>query len=66
MLSERLIKEDILTSLFVKKHVVVRHNTKYGEEKFVSTLPYSKKRKRDTASIPLSFMKHEGQFLAFA
>ena len=46
MLNERLIKEDILTSLFVKKHVIVRYNTKkYGEEQFVSVFPYSNQKK---------------------
>lgn len=34
VVSESLVKKDILTSFFVKKHVVVRKNTKYGEEYF--------------------------------
>ncbi|CAG8834830.1 12368_t:CDS:2, partial [Racocetra persica] len=40
ILSERLVKEDILTSFFVKKHTIIRHNTKYGPEIFTSSLPH--------------------------
>ncbi|WNE41736.1 MAG: DNA-directed RNA polymerase subunit beta [Mycoplasmataceae bacterium] len=34
VVSDSLIKKDILTSFFVKKHIVIRKNTKYGEEVF--------------------------------
>lgn len=34
VISDALVKRDALTSFFVKKHVVVRKNTKYGEEYF--------------------------------
>ncbi|CAG8654249.1 5021_t:CDS:2, partial [Ambispora gerdemannii] len=44
ILSERLVKEDILTSFFVKKHTIIRHNTKYGPEVFTSSFPYSEKK----------------------
>ncbi|RHZ35466.1 hypothetical protein [endosymbiont GvMRE of Glomus versiforme] len=36
IISERLVKEDIFTSFFVKKHTIVRRNTKYGPETFTS------------------------------
>ncbi|CAG8718185.1 2996_t:CDS:1, partial [Ambispora leptoticha] len=42
-ISERLVKEDILTSFFVKKHTVIRHNTKYGPEIFTSSFPRAEK-----------------------
>ena len=35
------MKDDILTSLFVKKHTVIRHNTKHGSETFTANFPYS-------------------------
>ncbi|CAG8448648.1 7895_t:CDS:2 [Racocetra fulgida] len=41
---ERLVKEDILTSFFVKKHTIIRHNTKYGPEIFTSSLPHAGKK----------------------
>lgn len=44
ILSERLVKEDILTSFFVKKHTIIRHNTKYGPEVFTSSFPHSEKK----------------------
>lgn len=34
VVSDSLLKRDILTSFFVKKHIVIRKNTKYGEESF--------------------------------
>ncbi|CAI2162436.1 10711_t:CDS:2 [Funneliformis geosporum] len=34
VVSDRLIKEDILTSLFVKKYKIIRYNTKHGPEVF--------------------------------
>jgi len=43
ILNERLVREDILTSFFVKKHTVIRHNTKYGQEVFTSSFPHSEK-----------------------
>jgi len=42
-ISERLVKEDILTSFFVKKHTIIRHNTKYGPEIFTSSFPRAEK-----------------------
>lgn len=41
MISERLIKEDILTSFFAKKHTIIRYNTDYGPESFSTHFPYS-------------------------
>ncbi|CAG8568157.1 9109_t:CDS:2 [Paraglomus occultum] len=43
ILNERLVKEDILTSFFVKKHTIIRHNTKYGPEIFTSSFPHAGK-----------------------
>jgi DNA-directed RNA polymerase subunit beta len=34
------LREDILTSYFVKKYVVIRYDTKYGPEIFTKVLPY--------------------------
>ncbi|CFW92830.1 DNA-directed RNA polymerase subunit beta [endosymbiont DhMRE of Dentiscutata heterogama] len=42
ILSERLVKEDILTSFFVKVHTITLHNTKYGPEIF--TVPRAGKK----------------------
>jgi DNA-directed RNA polymerase subunit beta len=39
-----LIKKDILTSFFVKKHTIIRHNTKHGPEVFTSSFPHSEKK----------------------
>lgn len=36
-----MVKEDILTSLFVKRHTVIRYNTDYGQEIFTIDLPHS-------------------------
>jgi DNA-directed RNA polymerase subunit beta len=43
IINERLVKEDILTSFFVKKHTIIRRNTKYGPEIFASSFPHSEK-----------------------
>jgi DNA-directed RNA polymerase beta subunit len=44
VISERLVKEDILTSFFAKKHTIIRYNTDHGSEKFSAKFPfYSKK-----------------------
>jgi DNA-directed RNA polymerase subunit beta len=43
ILNERLVKEDILTSFYVKKHTITLHNTKYGPEVFTSNFPNSEK-----------------------
>ncbi|CAG8752346.1 6977_t:CDS:2, partial [Funneliformis caledonium] len=43
-ISERLVKEDILTSFFVKKHTITRHNTKYGPEIFTPSFPRNEKK----------------------
>jgi DNA-directed RNA polymerase subunit beta len=40
VVSDRLIKEDILTSFLVKKHKITLYNTKYGPEVFTPS-PYS-------------------------
>lgn len=39
------MKEDILTSFFVKKHTIVLYNTKYGPESFTNDLPLLEKNK---------------------
>ena len=38
MISERLVKEDILTSFFAKKHTITRYNTEHGPELFSTYL----------------------------
>ncbi|CAI2186245.1 3667_t:CDS:2, partial [Funneliformis geosporum] len=43
-ISERLVKEDILTSFFVKKHTVIRHDTKHGPEIFTASFPRNEKK----------------------
>ncbi|CAG8611931.1 6936_t:CDS:2, partial [Ambispora gerdemannii] len=45
IISERLVKEDILTSFFVKKHAVIRYNTKYGPEVFTASFPHLEKKR---------------------
>ncbi|WNE41046.1 MAG: DNA-directed RNA polymerase subunit beta [Mycoplasmataceae bacterium] len=45
ILNERLVKDDIFTSFYVKKHTIIRHNTKYGPEVFTSSFPNSEKSK---------------------
>ncbi|KLL01819.1 MAG: DNA-directed RNA polymerase subunit beta [Mycoplasmataceae bacterium RC_NB112A] len=43
VISEKLVKEDILTSFFAKKHTIIRYNTEQGPEKFSSYFPRSEK-----------------------
>ncbi|CAG8823364.1 13453_t:CDS:1, partial [Racocetra persica] len=40
VISDRLVKEDILTSFFVKKYTIIRYHTKHGEEVFTNLLPH--------------------------
>jgi DNA-directed RNA polymerase subunit beta len=42
IINERLVKEDILTSFFVKIHSTILRNTKHGPEVFTSNIPHSK------------------------
>jgi len=44
IVNRNLIKKDILTSFFVKKHTIIRRNTKHGPEVFTSSLPNSEKK----------------------
>ena len=43
VISERLVKEDLLTSFFVKKHTIIRYNTPHGPELFSTYFPRSNK-----------------------
>ena len=44
MVSERLIREDIFTSFFAKRYIIIRRNTKYGPEIFTPSPQNSKKK----------------------
>ncbi|MCE8158975.1 MAG: hypothetical protein I3270_00620 [Candidatus Moeniiplasma glomeromycotorum] len=52
VISERLVKEDLLTSFFAKKHTVIRYNTPHGPELFSAYFPRSNK--------PVSHLDKEG------
>lgn len=40
VINERLIKDSILNYFFVKKHTIIRRNTKYGPEVFTNSLSH--------------------------
>lgn len=44
IISERLVKEDILTSIHIKEHVVEIRDTELGEEKLTSDIPHVSER----------------------
>ncbi|CAI2182554.1 17342_t:CDS:10 [Funneliformis geosporum] len=46
IVNENLIKKDILTSFFVKKHTIIRRNTKHGPEIFTSSFPHHSEKKQ--------------------
>ena len=51
ILNERLVKEDILTSFFVKKYTIVRRNTKYGPEVFTKNISQTETEKKNFSHL---------------